>query len=95
MLALFLLTGGKGIATVQVTQNLHCILLAAKVGKDPVKGLLDIERLHLNLVTIEGHEIRFHAKSTSLIKTAAARRGTQLADVGNIHLAKRIQVQII
>ena len=95
MLALLFLVRGKRVAAVQVTQNLHRVLFPAKVGKDPVKRFLNIKRTHLHLITVEGHEVGLHAEGTSLIETAAPTRGAQLADVGNVHLAQCVQVEII
>ena len=57
--------------------------------------LLDIERAHLDLVAIEGHQVRLHAKGTGLVETAATATGTEFAQIGDIHLAQGVEVEII
>ncbi len=89
------LVGSKRISLVQVRQYPDGILLGAKVGKDPVELLLHIERPDLNLVTVEGHQIGLHAKGTRLVQTSAAARRAELAQIGNVHLAQCIQVEMI
>ena len=59
----------KRISLVQIRQNLDGILFSAQVSKDPIERLLDIQRLHLNLVTVKCHEIWLNAKGTSLVET--------------------------
>ena len=87
MQILFSLVGSKGIGLVQVCQNLDGILRSTEVGKHPVKCILHVQGLHLYLVSVEGHQIGFHAKGTSLVETSATAGGTQLAEIGDIHLA--------
>ena len=85
----------KGVCLVQVSQNLDGILLGTQVGKDPVELFLDVQRLHLNLITVEGHQIGLHSEGTGLVQSSATARGTQFAHIGDIHLAQCIKVQII
>ena len=92
---LLFLCRGKGVGLVQIRQNPDGILSGTQVGKDPVECLLDVERLHLYLVTVKGHQVRLHAEGAGLVQSTAARRGAQFAHVGNVHLAHRIEVQMI
>ena len=95
MLALLHLVGGEGVAAVQVAQDAHRVLLGTEVSKDPVERLLHVEGLYLDLVAVEGHEVGLHAEGAGLVQTSAARRCAQLAHVGDVHLAQRVEVQII
>ena len=72
------LGGGEGIGLVQVGQYLDSILLGTKVGKDPVEMFLDIQRAHLDLIAVEGHEVGLHTEGTGLVETSATATGTQL-----------------
>ena len=85
----------EGIGLVQVGEDLDGVLLGTEIGKDPIEMCLHIERTHLNLIAVEGHQIRLHAKGTSLIQTSTAATGPQLPHIGDVHLAKSVQVQII
>ena len=86
---------GEGIGLVKIRKDLNSIFLGTEVGKDPVEMFLHIERTYLNLIAIEGHEVRLDAKSTSLIQTTTAAAGTKFAQIGDVHLTKGVQVQII
>ena len=85
----------EGIGLVQVRQDADSVFLGTQVGKHPIEGLFHIERLHLYLVTVESHEVGLHTESTRLVQTTATRRGAQLAQIGDVHLAQCVQVQII
>ena len=86
---------GKRVGLVQVGEDLDSVLLGTEVGKDPIKVLLHIQRAHLDLITVEGHQIRLHAEGAGLVETSTAARCAQLAQVGNVHLAQGVQIQII
>ena len=86
---------GEGIGLVQVGEDPDGVLLGTEVGKDPVEVFLHIQRTHLYLVAIEGHQIRLHAKGTSLIQTSTTTTGPQFPHIGDVHLAKGVQIQII
>ena len=95
MLGLLGLVAGEGIGLVQIGKDLDSVFLSTEVGKDPVEMLLDIERAHLDLVAIEGHQVRLHAKGTGLVETAAAAAGTEFTQIGDIHLTQGVEVEII
>ena len=95
MLSAFGIAIGEGVSLVQVGKDLDGVLLCAQVGKHPVEMLLHIQRTDLDLITVERHQVWFHTKSTGLIQTTATATGTQLTQVGDIHLTQGIQVQTI
>ena len=95
MQLLFALIGGKRIGFIQVGQNLNGILFTTKVSEDPIKRLLDIQGLNLDLIAIELHQTRLHTEGTCLIQTSTTRRGTQLTYISDIHLAHGVQIQVI
>ena len=57
----------EGIGLIEVRKDLDGILFGTKVGKDPVEMLLNIQCAHLDLITIESHEIRLYTKGTGLV----------------------------
>ena len=89
------LGGGEGIGLVQVGQYLDSILLGTEVGKYPVEVFLHVERAHLDLIAVEGHEVRLHTEGTGLVQTATTATGTEFTHIGDIHLAQGIEVEII
>ena len=86
---------GEWVCLVQVGEDFDGILLSTKVGKDPVEMFLHIERAHLNLISVESHQIRLHTECAGLVQTSATATGTKFAHIGDIHLAQRIQIEII
>ena len=85
----------KWIGFVQVRKNTDGVLLCAEVGKDPIEMFLHIEGTHLNLVTIEGHQVGFDTEGTGLIQTTTTATGAQFTKIGDVHLAQRVQIEII
>ena len=95
MLSPFCVGIRKGISLVQVGEDLDRILFCTQVGKHPIQMLLHIQGAHFDLITVESHQIGFYTKSTSLIQTSAAATGTEFAHIGDIHLAQRVEIEII
>ena len=95
MLRTFRVAIGEGISLVEVGEDLDGILLGTKIGKHPVEMFLDIQRTYLDLIAIEGHEIRFHTKGTGLVQTSTTTGGAQLTQIGDVHLAQGVEVEII
>ena len=95
VLGLFLRIRREGIGLVQVGENAYRVFLGTEVGKYPVEVLLHIQRTNLNLVAIEGHQVGLHTKGTGLVQTTATARRAQLAQIGDVHLTQRVQIQMI
>ena len=95
MLRTLRITIREGISLVEIGENLNGILLGTQIGKHPVEMLLDIQRAHLDLIAIKSHEIGLHTKGTGLVQTATTAGSAQLTQIGDVHLAQRIEVQII
>ena len=85
----------EGIGLVEVRQNLNRVLLCAEIGKNPVEMFLHIERAHFDLIAIECHQVGLHTKGASLVESPTATTGAQLTQIGDVHLAEGVQVQII
>ena len=56
---------------------------------------LHVQRPHLHLVTVEGHQVRLYAEGTRLVQSATAGGSTQLTEIGDVHLAHRVEVQAV
>ena len=86
------LVGGERIGTVEVAEDFYGVLVCAKVGKHPVEMFLNVQCLYRHLVAVEGHKTRFHAESTRLVESSATRLCAQLAEIGDIHFAKSVEI---
>ena len=95
MLRTFRITVRERIGLVEVGKDLDGILLSTEVGKNPVEMFLDIQGAHLDLIAIEDHEVGLDTKGTGLVQTTTTTGGTQFAQIGDIHLAQCVEVQII
>ena len=95
MFRAFRITVREGIGLVKVREDLDGILLRTEVREDPVEMFLDIQRAHLDLIAIEGHEVGFDTEGTGLVETSTTAGRAQLTQVGDVHLAQRVEVEII
>ena len=95
MLRPFGIAIGEGIGLVEVGEDLDGVFLGTEVGKDPVEMFLDIEGTHLDLIAIEGHEVGLDTEGTGLVETTTTTGGAQFAQIGDVHLAQRVEVEMI
>ena len=95
MLCTLRITIRERIGFIQVREDFDGIFLSTEIGKHPVQMLLDVQRAHLYLITIECHQVGLDTKGTGLIQTTTTTTGTEFTDIGNIHLTQCVEVQII